>query len=270
MDPHRLGERIESAEAIDQLAEPVHGALGKVLPRGALKDVLHGVWLGHPLHPLLTDLPIGFWTSAFVLDLCGKRMRPAADTLVGLGVLSALPTAASGAADWSELNKPERRAGLVHGLANAAATVLLRALIPGAASRSEGEGRVAGYGRIGGGDRRRVPGRASIVPARRRRQHQRPARGTGRVDRRRRRRCARRRRHPTAQRTPSARRAATSADRCAKARSTATASPARGTRASSASTTAASSTAPPPHPNPPSTSAPPTARPNSAAPPTPV
>ena len=124
MDPHRLGERIESAEAIDQLAEPVHGALDKVLPRGALKDVLHGVWLGHPLHPLLTDLPIGFWTSAFVLDLCGKKMRPAADTLVGLGVLSALPTAASGAADWSELNKPERRAGLVHGLANAAATVL--------------------------------------------------------------------------------------------------------------------------------------------------
>ena len=56
-----------------------------------------------PLHPMLTDLPIGCWTSAFVLDIVGgKKSRPAAQLLVGLGVLSALPTAASGAADWSD------------------------------------------------------------------------------------------------------------------------------------------------------------------------
>ena len=87
--------------------------------------MLHGVWLGHPLHPALTDLPIGFWTSAFVLDLVGGRpARPAADALVGVGVATALPTAAAGLADWSDMDKPERRSGLVHAAANVAATAL--------------------------------------------------------------------------------------------------------------------------------------------------
>jgi len=90
-----------------------------------VKDALHGTWLGHPLHPSLTDLPIGFWTSAFVLDLIGgRRSQRAADALVGLGVLSALPTAAAGAADWSEMNESDKRAGLVHALTNITATSL--------------------------------------------------------------------------------------------------------------------------------------------------
>jgi nitrite reductase/ring-hydroxylating ferredoxin subunit/uncharacterized membrane protein len=125
IDPTRAGERLEAAVALDHVADPVHDAATRLLPRGRTKDVLHGVWLGHPLHPLLTDLPIGFWTSAFVLDLVGgRRARPAADALVGLGVTTALPTAAAGLADWSELNQPERRSGLVHASANLAATVL--------------------------------------------------------------------------------------------------------------------------------------------------
>jgi nitrite reductase/ring-hydroxylating ferredoxin subunit/uncharacterized membrane protein len=83
------------------------------------------VWLGHPMHPLLTDLPIGFWTSAFVLDLLGgTEAQRAADALVGIGVVSAVPTALAGLADWSELNRPERRTGLVHAVANLAATTL--------------------------------------------------------------------------------------------------------------------------------------------------
>jgi nitrite reductase/ring-hydroxylating ferredoxin subunit len=74
---------------------------------------------------LLTDLPIGFWTSAFVLDLVGgRRAQPAADALVGVGVAAALPTAAAGVADWSDLNEPERRSGLVHAAANMVATAL--------------------------------------------------------------------------------------------------------------------------------------------------
>lgn len=125
MDPRNLGERLEASAAIDRLAGPAHQAATAALPAGPVKDALHGVWLGHPLHPLLTDLPIGFWTSAFVLDLIGgRRARPAADALVGLGVAAALPTAAAGLADWSELNKPEQRAGLVHAVANVTATVL--------------------------------------------------------------------------------------------------------------------------------------------------
>jgi nitrite reductase/ring-hydroxylating ferredoxin subunit/uncharacterized membrane protein len=120
----RLGEQLEAAAGLDRFVGPVRQVAVRVIPRGPIKDALHGVWLGHPLHPLLTDLPIGFWTSAFVLDLFGRRHRAAADALVGLGVVSALPTAAAGLADWSELNEPERRSGLVHAAANVTATAL--------------------------------------------------------------------------------------------------------------------------------------------------
>jgi nitrite reductase/ring-hydroxylating ferredoxin subunit/uncharacterized membrane protein len=125
MDPRNLGERLEAIDAIDRVAGPAHRRVTAILPSGPLKDVLHGVWLGHPLHPVLTDLPIGFWTSAFVLDLVGgRRARPAADALVGIGVATALPTAATGLADWSDLDEPERRSGIVHAAANVTATAL--------------------------------------------------------------------------------------------------------------------------------------------------
>ena len=125
MDPRNLGERLEATDAIDRVAGPVHRKVTAILPSGPVKDVLHGVWLGHPLHPALTDLPIGFWTSAFVLDLAGgRRARPAADALVGIGVATALPTAVTGLADWSDMDEPERRSGLVHAAANVVATAL--------------------------------------------------------------------------------------------------------------------------------------------------
>lgn len=93
-----------------------------------LKDVLSGTWLGHPLHPLLTDLPIGFWTSAFTLDLLGGRSsRRAATHLVAWGIVSAVPTAASGAADWGDTTGPARRIGLVHAAANSAALLCFTA-----------------------------------------------------------------------------------------------------------------------------------------------
>ena len=125
MDPRNLGERLEATDAIDRVAGPVHRKVTAILPSGPVKDVLHGVWLGHPLHPALTDLPIGFWTSAFVLDLAGgRKARTAADALVGIGVATALPTAVTGLADWSDLDQPERRSGIVHAAANVTATAL--------------------------------------------------------------------------------------------------------------------------------------------------
>ena len=91
----------------------------------ALKRALSGAWLGHPLHPALTDLPIGFWTSAWVLDIVGgKGSRDASRLLVGLGVLSAVPTAASGISDWTDLaDDGKRRLGVVHASANSLAFV---------------------------------------------------------------------------------------------------------------------------------------------------
>jgi nitrite reductase/ring-hydroxylating ferredoxin subunit/uncharacterized membrane protein len=128
MDPRNLGERLEAARALDAVAGPLTRVVDAALPRGSVKDSLHGVWLGHPLHPLLTDLPIGFWTSAWLLDLVGgTTSAPAAEKLVGFGVVAALPTAVSGLADWSELNKPEQRTGVVHAAANLTATALYAA-----------------------------------------------------------------------------------------------------------------------------------------------
>jgi nitrite reductase/ring-hydroxylating ferredoxin subunit/uncharacterized membrane protein len=123
--PRDLGERLEATEDLDRLVRPVHDVVSTLLPSGPAKDALHGVWLGHPLHPLLTDLPIGFWTGALLLDVFGgRRARSAVDALLGMGVVAALPTAAAGLADWSELNQPEQRTGLVHAVANVTATGL--------------------------------------------------------------------------------------------------------------------------------------------------
>jgi nitrite reductase/ring-hydroxylating ferredoxin subunit/uncharacterized membrane protein len=117
-----FARRVEDLRAADGVAKQIQGLVHDTVGRGALQDALTGRWLGHAVHPVLTDLPIGFWTSAFTLDLIGgRRSRPAAQLLVGLGVLSALPTAASGAADWSNTAGRERRVGLVHAALNTAA-----------------------------------------------------------------------------------------------------------------------------------------------------
>lgn len=123
-DLSALGERLEATSRLDRLADPIKRAVDRALPNGPTADVLHGVWLGHPLHPLLTDLPIGFWTSSFVLDLGGRRASGASTAMVAAGVACALPTAAAGLADWRDLNRPERRTGVVHALTNTAATAL--------------------------------------------------------------------------------------------------------------------------------------------------
>jgi hypothetical protein len=81
--------------------------------------------LGHRLHPVLTDLPLGCWTSASLVDVVGgKSGRGAATKLVALGLLSAGPTAYAGLASWSRLQGDERRVGAVHAIGNDVAIVL--------------------------------------------------------------------------------------------------------------------------------------------------
>jgi nitrite reductase/ring-hydroxylating ferredoxin subunit/uncharacterized membrane protein len=114
-----LVERVARLEALDTVARPLSKQVAALVPKGLVKDTLSGTWLGHPLHPMLTDLPIGSWTSAMVLDfLGGKRGHQAADLLVALGVVTAVPTAVSGLADWSDTLGEERRLGLVHAAGN--------------------------------------------------------------------------------------------------------------------------------------------------------
>ena len=122
----QLVHRVATAESIDRVAKPVTAAIAGALDgRKTVKDLLSGTWMGHTLHPLLTDVPIGSWTSAFVLDLVGgERGEEASDLLVGLGVLAALPTAATGLSDWADTIGEERRIGAVHALANVTAVAL--------------------------------------------------------------------------------------------------------------------------------------------------
>ena len=116
---HELAGALGRIEALERVAEPLAAGAKRLIGRGRLKDLLSGTWLGHPVHPLLTDIPIGSFTSATILDLLGgRRGEQAADLLVGVGVLSAVPTAAAGLADWSEAYGPERRVGVVHAVAN--------------------------------------------------------------------------------------------------------------------------------------------------------
>jgi nitrite reductase/ring-hydroxylating ferredoxin subunit/uncharacterized membrane protein len=121
----RLVDRLAENEALDRIGKPVAAWVGKQVGTGTVKDVLSGTWLGHPLHPMLTDLPIGSWTSAFILDIIGgKRGRNAADMLVGIGIVTALPTAAAGLSDWSDTIGEDRRIGTAHAIGNVAALTL--------------------------------------------------------------------------------------------------------------------------------------------------
>jgi nitrite reductase/ring-hydroxylating ferredoxin subunit/uncharacterized membrane protein len=114
-------DRLENAEGLDAVAAPIRGAV-QAWPTG-LRDALHGVWLNHPVHPLMIVAPLGSWLSAAVLDLLPGNER-ASQALVGLGTLSAAPTALTGWADWSQLHPQQQRVGLVHAAGNGVAAAL--------------------------------------------------------------------------------------------------------------------------------------------------
>jgi nitrite reductase/ring-hydroxylating ferredoxin subunit len=119
-------ERLHGFGAVDSIADALYRAVYAVVPNEtARKDLLAGTWHGHPLHPALTDVTVGSWIGAFVLDLFGDESADgAADALIGLGALSAIPTAASGLVDWSDTGNPERRVGVVHAAGNVTALLM--------------------------------------------------------------------------------------------------------------------------------------------------
>jgi nitrite reductase/ring-hydroxylating ferredoxin subunit len=117
----RLAKQIaELAEPLDPLAETVQEAVNAV-PQSPVRDVLDGVWLGNPLHPALTDIPLGAWSAAFLLDLAGSDK---ADGALAVGILGAVPAALTGLNDWSHLKDDARRIGTVHALVNTAGLTL--------------------------------------------------------------------------------------------------------------------------------------------------
>src|SRR3954447_12122372 len=82
---------METMDAVEEKVEDVMDKVADSIPAKA-RSFLGGDWLGHPLHPMLTDLPIGFWTGSFLLDIFGgRKSRRASAAFVGLGVASAAP-----------------------------------------------------------------------------------------------------------------------------------------------------------------------------------
>jgi nitrite reductase/ring-hydroxylating ferredoxin subunit len=141
-------DRVSDVTTFDKAIEPARRAVQAALRPQALKDFLHGSWLGHPLHPILVQVPVGSWISAGVLDLF-PPMRPAATLLIGTGVSAAVPAALAGAADWSEQDAGVRRLGAVHALANTAALGLYAGSLVARGKGHGGLGRLLSYAGLG-------------------------------------------------------------------------------------------------------------------------
>lgn len=111
--------RLEQASALDRPVQAVEPTITSWFGTGLRGSVLRGEWLGHALHPVLTDVAIGTWTSAGLLDLLGgsDASRPA-QKLVGIGVVAAGPTAWTGWAEWSSTSSRDKRVGVVHAVTN--------------------------------------------------------------------------------------------------------------------------------------------------------
>src|SRR5919202_1104550 len=121
------GTIASQAEPLDSGGRTVQGWVASTFRVGgpggqAVKNWLNGVWLGHPLHPALTDVPVGAWLTSLIFDLVG--LERSADAALTVGVLAAVPTAAAGAADWVDAADEPRRLGFVHGLLNVVALIL--------------------------------------------------------------------------------------------------------------------------------------------------
>ena len=140
----------------DKGQELVKGAYEAAGPAGqAVKNALNGVWLGHPLHPAITDVPVGSWTVAVALDVLEMRgddqYAAGADAAVALGLLSSVPAALSGLTDWSDTYNKPQRVGALHGLLNIGAAALYAGSYAARKAKNRGLGRwlgFAGYGLV--------------------------------------------------------------------------------------------------------------------------
>jgi uncharacterized membrane protein len=121
--PVRLVELIENSPLSRALDHVLTTITGPFVP--SEESPFRTEVLGHRLHPVLTDLPLGCWTSATLIDvLGGKAGRSASTRLIAVGLLAAGPTAYAGLADWSRLQGNDRHLGAVHAIGNDVAIVL--------------------------------------------------------------------------------------------------------------------------------------------------
>ena len=137
----KLLSRLERAAALDPISERVSGVVNAVIRPRAVRDVLHGVPAGHPVHPVAVMIPIGCWTSAAILDLV-PGMGKAARLLIAAGLLGVGPASLAGLTDWSELHPDQKRVGLIHAIANVAASGLYLTSFLRRSSTTSGNGKL--------------------------------------------------------------------------------------------------------------------------------
>src|SRR4051812_8445468 len=153
--PSAVADAIESVEALDPPAQAIGKVIRDAIPAGPVKDGLSGTWMGHALHPLLTDIPIGTFTSAMLLDLVGED--DAARKLIGVGLAAVPATVATGWSDWADTEPASagvRRSGIVHATFNGAAAGLMAASWVARRNGNTGRGKLlslAGMALLGGG-----------------------------------------------------------------------------------------------------------------------
>ena len=160
---NRFVDRLARDTRLDAAADAVQPAVDAVFAgddpaRKLAKNVLHGTWLGHPLHPLLSDIPIGAWTVGTIADVLAlggdERMAHAGDVATVVGTLGAVGAAWAGWADWSDTVGDPRRLGIAHALVNAGALTLYTTSIALRRSHRRGAATVAsllGYALVAGG-----------------------------------------------------------------------------------------------------------------------
>lgn len=130
---HAIAEIVERQTWLDKLAQPFQGWLTRLFgqpgePQRKVKDVLNGTWLGHAVHPLFTDVPLGSWSGTMLLDLLWLAQEDhgvarGADRTLELGLFGATASVLTGVADWSDLVDTDLRVGFLHGLLNGSITL---------------------------------------------------------------------------------------------------------------------------------------------------
>ncbi|MBZ5584795.1 MAG: Rieske 2Fe-2S domain-containing protein [Acidobacteriia bacterium] len=137
------------------LQKALHKLFGAAGPAGQkAKDFLNGTWVGHPLHVILTDIPLGTWTAAVAFDALDaasgrKHWKDAADAAIAMGLVGAAGAAVTGLTDWQDIDPPARRIGLTHAALNVGGVALFTASLLMRRRKSRGLGQafsLLGYG----------------------------------------------------------------------------------------------------------------------------
>ena len=147
---------VDRQKWLDDLSDAIQPLVNDLFSSGGetghvVKDLLNGVWLGHPLHPVITDVPVGAWTLTELLDLISAArgddpgLDAASDISLAAGIVAALGAAVTGITDWSDVGGAQRRMGLAHGLIN---VVGLTLNLGSLALRASGDARNRGASRV--------------------------------------------------------------------------------------------------------------------------